>query len=291
MLSKSAFPFSPREILINALIVPRWPTLTRSIDGIVWTLEIEIFFYATCSLLMYHIRKFDRRIFLLPALVFPLALLFAFQGGVLIRIGMPVYALANWASTMLVYVCFMACGVAFYYHYHDHLSHIGLFKVQAFLLVVFVTCMRVGVLAIQGWTAPICFLVAYSVFTLGYLARERVTALPYWGCRPIYWLADISYPLYVVHAVLGYTILVHALQSGVPAWAALAIALTVILTLAAFVHLSVELPSQSYGKILAEKLRLARDLSAQRDSAAISRLNVATTSDTGPNSIMRPSQR
>ena len=290
-LAKNAFPFSPLEVLTNALIVPRWPTLTRSIDGIIWTLEIELFFYAVCVLLMDQIRRFDRRIFLLAALVVPLALFVGLQGGVLIRIGMPVYGLAVWVSTVSVYVCFMFCGVAFYYHYRDRLSLIGLFMAQAFLLAAFVTSMRVGVMAIQGWVAPICCLVAYGAFAVGYLARERISALPYWGRRPIYWMADISYPLYAVHGVLGYTIIVHAVEVGFPAWAAVLIALTAVLTLAVLIHWSVELPSQHYGKTLGVKMRPDRDSSTQYDPTAISRLNVETTSDTGPKLIIRPSRR
>jgi peptidoglycan/LPS O-acetylase OafA/YrhL len=268
-LAKKAFPFSWVEILTNAMIVPRWPTLTRSIDGIIWTLEIEIFFYASCVLFIDFIRRFDRRIFLLAALVVPLAYFVGMHGGILIHIAMPIYALANWFSTVPVYVCFMLCGVAFYYHYENHLSHIGLLVVQAFLLMAFVTSMRVGVLAIQGWSAPICYLVAYGVFTLGYLARERLAALPYWGRWPIHWLADISYPLYAVHGVLGYTILVHAVEAGLPSWAAVMTAIGAVLSIAALVHRSVEVPSQSYGKALVVKMGRVRDFNTQCGSAEI----------------------
>ena len=118
--------------------------------------KIEIFFYAGCALLMQYIRKLDRRIFLLPALIVPLTILFGSRGGGLIRFGMPIYALAYWVSTVPVYVCFMLCGVAFYYHYHGRLSYVGLFFLHAFLLAAFVTSMRVGALAMQDWTAPIC---------------------------------------------------------------------------------------------------------------------------------------
>ena len=45
-----AFPYRTWEVLSHYLIIPRWPTLTRPIDGILWTLEIEIFFYFFCYL-------------------------------------------------------------------------------------------------------------------------------------------------------------------------------------------------------------------------------------------------
>lgn len=290
-LAHNTFPFSPLEVLTNALIVPRWPTLTRSIDGITWTLEIEIFFYAGCALLMQYIRKLDRRIFLLPALIVPLTILFGSRGGGLIRFGMPIYALAYWVSTVPVYLCFMLCGVAFYYHYHGRLSYAGLFFLHAFLLAAFVTSMRIGALAMPDWTGPICYLVAYGVFTVGYLTRDRTSSLPISGRRPIFWLADISYPLYVIHGVLGYTLLVHALEIGMPGWAAVVATLAAVLTLAALLHRLIEMPSQSYGKILAAKMPPASYSGIQSDAAAISRLKVATTSETAPNSIIRPSRR
>ncbi len=51
-LSETPFPYSASEILNHYFIVPRWPTLTRPIDGIIWSLEIELFFYAYCLLVI-----------------------------------------------------------------------------------------------------------------------------------------------------------------------------------------------------------------------------------------------
>ncbi len=290
-LAGNPFPYSPLQILLNALIVPRGPTLTPSIDGIIWTLEVEIFFYAVCTILMEHIRRYDRRIFLHCACIVPIAYFDELGARFLLHIGLPFYAFAYWLSTVPVYVCFMFCGTAFYFHYQRRLGIVGVFTTQLFLLLIFVTSMRVGVLAGQGWTPPISYLVAYCIFALAYFMRRRISALPYWGRRPFQSLADISYPLYVVHAVLGYTILVHAVEIGLPAWAAIAIAGAAVLCLAVAVHYAIELPSQAYGKTLAAKLGRTQALNSQTTSAPISRLNVDMTSATGPNSIIRPSRR
>ena len=259
-LAGQAFPYSPLQVLLNALIIPRWPTLAPSIDGIIWTLEIELFFYATCIVLMNSIRAYDCRLFLLALAVVPLAYFARLGGGVLLRIGMPVYALVYWAATVPIYICFMFCGVAFYFHYKDRLNLTGLLATQAFLILCFVTSLQIGFLAGQDWSAPISYVAAYGVFALLYFSRDGISALPAWARRPFELLADISYPLYAVHGVFGYTVLVHVLAAGVPSSTAVGIAAVAVLSLAIAVHFLIELPSQSYGKALAAKI-------ASRDDA------------------------
>jgi peptidoglycan/LPS O-acetylase OafA/YrhL len=269
-LSNIAFPFSPIEVVTNALIFPRWPTLTRSIDGIGWTLEIEIFFYAFCALAAKLVRDIDCRLFLLTLPVVPLAYFVRLRTGTLIGLGMPIYALANWISSVPVYICFMLCGTAFYYHYRGRLSSILLAALQAFLLLAFVAGSRVGVLASQGWSALVCYVIAYGAFAFGYFARERFAALPGWWRRPIDWIANISYPLYAVHGVLGYTILVHAIESGLPSWAAVAVAIAAVICIATLLHRTIELPTQFYGKTLAKSKWPIQPLKGQGEPAAIS---------------------
>ena len=269
-LSNIAFPYSPIEVLTNALIFPRWPTLTQSIDGIIWTLEIEIFFYVVCALSANLIRDIDCRLFLFALPVVPLAYFVAARMGALIAIGMPVYAFAHWLSSVPVYVCFMLCGTACYYHYRERVSGLRLLALQTPLLLVFVVSSRVGVLAIQGWSAPICYLIAYMTFVLSYFARVRFVALPGWWRRPIYWIANISYPLYAVHGVLGYTILVHAIEAGLPSWAAVTVAVGAVTFVAILLHRMIELPSQLYGKTLATTKWPIQPLKSQGEPAAIS---------------------
>jgi peptidoglycan/LPS O-acetylase OafA/YrhL len=153
-----------------------------------------------------------------------------------------------------IYVCFMFCGVAFYFHYKDRLSLAGMFSTQLLLILCFITSLQIGLFAGQDWSAPISYVTAYGVFALLYFSRERISALPQWARRPFELLADISYPLYAVHGVFGYTILVHALAAGAPSWAAVIFAATAVLSLAIAVHFMIELPSQSYGKALAAKI-------------------------------------
>lgn len=248
------FPYSAGQILLNALIVTRWPTLAPSIDGIIWTLEVELFFYATCLVLMDQIRACDRRLFLPALAVVPLACLTPFASGLLLRAGMPIYAVAFWASTVPVYVCFMFCGTALYFNYKARLDLSGLGMTLLFLVVCFIASLQAGFLATPDWSAPIAYLAALAVFALCYFMRESFGALPTAVRLPFSVMADVSYPLYAVHGVFGYTILVRALAGGMSSWLAVGIAAAAVFAVAIVVHFLIELPSQAYGKVLAAKI-------------------------------------
>lgn len=248
------FPYSIGQILLNALIVTRWPTLTPSIDGIIWTLEVELFFYATCLVLMDRIRACDRRLFLPALAVVPLAYLTPLASGLLLRAGMPIYAVAFWASTVPAYVCFMFCGTAFYFHYKARLSLFGLGMALLFLVVCFIASLQSGFLATPDWSAPIAYVAALAAFALCYRTRESFGALPAGARLPFTVLADVSYPLYAVHGVFGYTILVRALAAGMSPWLAVSIAAAAVFAIATAVHFLIELPSQAYGKVLGAKI-------------------------------------
>jgi peptidoglycan/LPS O-acetylase OafA/YrhL len=84
--------------------------------------------------------------------------------------------------------------------------------------------------------------------------RESFNVLPDWLRLPFVVLAGVSYPLYAVHGVFGYTILVRALAAGMSSWAAIGIAAAAVFMEATGVHFLIELPSQAYGKMLAAKI-------------------------------------
>lgn len=250
-LYDKTFPFSPAEMLTNALIIPRWPTWTRSIDGIIWTLEVELVFYTICAATMPLIRAFDTRLFLLALPAVPVAIVVGFSSDLLLSRGVSIYALAHWASSMLIYVSYMLCGTAFFYHHERRLGRIQLIMLHSLLLVALMVSMRAGILAPQGWSAPLAYLIAFGVFALAYFLRGRIMVVPTCWRDPLSRLADVSYPLYAVHGVLGYTILSHAIASGLSSLVAITITLGSVLTIAILVHGAVEKPTRDYGRRLA----------------------------------------
>src|SRR4029079_12431822 len=74
-----------------------------------------------------------------------------------------------------------------------------------------------GPLAVDFDAGVVSYAVALGVFASCYTWRSRIVAR-----GPLSWLADASYPLYVVHAIPGYAVMRLALEAGLPPWLPLA---------------------------------------------------------------------
>ncbi len=248
-----AFPYRTWEVLSHYLIVPRWPTLTRPMDGILWTLEIELFFYFLCLLFSRKLRQFDLSIFFLSLLSVPIAVIASLAVPILFKWGLPVFAIVHWGSSMMQFLCFLLVGTAYHYFFQGCIDRSKLVMLHAVLLSAFFLSWRQGLMSEQGWSGPISYLVAYVAFAIAFMCREGVSWLPQRLRYLFFGLADVSYPLYVVHGVLGYSILAHAIEAGVgPGWALL-LALAVAFALATILHVLVERPSQELGRSLVRR--------------------------------------
>ena len=121
--------------------------------------------------------------------------------------------------------------------------------VQSMLLLTFVTCWRLGMIAHDGWAGPISYLIAYFVFSAAYYGRRLFVMSP-----PILRSLSSGYPLYAVYGILGYTLLARMIAAGVTPAVALLGSVALVLALASIVHVAVEIPSRNMGKPLARRL-------------------------------------
>jgi peptidoglycan/LPS O-acetylase OafA/YrhL len=159
-------------------------------------------------------------------------------------------SLSHWASAMLTYICFLLCGTAYYYNYRGLLSLTETFAIQGFLFLCFAIGLRIGLLAVS-WSMVACHFLAYVAFATAYFSREWVAALPTWITFSLGLLADISYPLYTVHGVLGYTLIGHLLAGGASSGVAIGLAVCCVLLGAFAIHRLVEMPTRSLGRLAA----------------------------------------
>lgn len=201
------------------------------IDNIVWSLEIELHFYLVCALSAPLLRAGALLVFAVPAALLVLAAtatgLIAFDSQ---------------------YLLFMFIGVAFNLWHRKAISAITLFGVAASILFA---CVKVFSITMAPQIVH-SYVTAFVVFS-------TCAAVSRWWprLRVLSFFADISYPLYVTHPVMGYGLMAILLAHGVPVAVALACAFAAAISVAWLLHVLVEMPTHRIGQRLAQAFRRA----------------------------------
>lgn len=248
-----AFPYSAREVLVHA--VPGLRDLLGSppIDYVVWTLEVEVKFYLVCALLAPWLRRGSMLVFVAPAVMACLVIMAPPWLPPWHESHVRLYQFANAVTLSLPLIVYMFIGVALNYVQRGVQPSILMMAVSAFLFAALMT----------DWTFGISS-VAHLGWSYGAAAIVFVTAMSFqeaWpNGRATRFFADVSYPLYVCHPVLGYLTLRLLAGAAVPAPLAVLLAAAVALLTAYFLHKVVETPTHRIGQ------RLARRISAHRQS-------------------------
>ncbi|TPN44471.1 acyltransferase [Mesorhizobium sp. B1-1-4] len=231
------WPFSISEVAIHYLPGLREFFGMPSIDGIVWTLEIEIKFYLVCALAVALFRRGSIWVFAVPAALGACEF----------------YMIHNsFGPAFLVpvpFLIFMFIGVVFHYLHVGALTAERSLFLSASLFFGFSILLGQAMpgLASMAWTYGFAVLVfAFAASFPQLFQRTRIGDF----------FADISYPLYVIHGVAGYVGLRVLLDLGAKAWLSLIIVTAGATALAWVLHVLVEVPSHSLGKRLAARLRL-----------------------------------
>jgi peptidoglycan/LPS O-acetylase OafA/YrhL len=248
----NAWPYSPLEVLVHYVPGIRDVLWSRHIDFIVWTLEIEMKFYFVCAALAVWFRRYSLKVFLLPVVLFVLSLyLDRLVPGWLTthpfayRLGMTVILSSQ-------YLIFMFIGVAIHYLYRGKIDRVRAGVFVAALFALFCTHWWVGPYS-AGFGVARSYAAALLTFGVA-CACPRI----FNGNRVFDFLADISYPLYVIHGVAGYVALRILLDKGVGPWPSLFVVTVGCLVASSLLHVLVERPSQALGKRLAAGLGSAR---------------------------------
>ncbi len=247
-------PFRWSSAVLQALFVGdlAWrPT----IDGVVWTLQIEVRFYLLVLLLAPAIRRGA----LAPILAAAAGcLLFgSVVNGLLPQgFGGRHLYLAMLAMTLTAQMLpYLLIGTVL------HLLHRGTVGVRdatvaiALLFVAMALQWPAGLVAATLRTGLVCYALSVVVFVACWRGNRRMHAAP----RVLVWLADISYPLYAAHAMLGFVVLRLLLEGGVPAYAALPLVTLLVLAAAQALHRLVEEPTHRMGRAWGRRISAARE--------------------------------
>lgn len=226
------YRFSLFEIFAHFGIITREPLGVARIDGISWTLEIEIYFYLILCLFAPFVLNFNFKKYLFALTVVAVLAVIAFKyksyligvqvaSGLMLLLGMSYYSLINKKITML-----------------------QLWTVQAVVFVtIIVLWLGVAERAEYTYLWMSGYLVAIAVFHVCFLLRKKFTEN-----RFLEHFADISYPLYVVHALLGYAVMYVVVEIGGAAITAIAVASLASYAAAVIIHLIIEKPFLRWSK-------------------------------------------
>ncbi len=200
-----------------------------SIDQVNWTLVVELHFYVLAAL---------TRPWILNCRLWPMLAAVAGALGLLAaqRIGLaPQPSFSELVAMLLPY---MLIGTAFHYHYVGALRFPLLWAVVAGLSAVSFSLSEISpTTAVGNPVLAASYGYALLLFSIAYAARNRI---PDW--RALRLLARISYPLYSVHLLVGFTLMTWLIAgpAGLPyGWASIA-TLAVLLLVAWVLHQGVE---------------------------------------------------
>ncbi len=194
--------YSQKDLIAHAVPGLREIFNTPNIDGVVWTLEIELKFYSIWLV-------FGRRVATAPLVIATVAVLLALQLS-LSRTFQSSYWLGL-VSYSIPYLIYFFIGTWAHIHYKKRLSTLALLSG---ILIIFGATITARLLGPEAQSARV--LINYAIGLLIFFSFYRYPQPLNKMARWLEPLAQVSYPLYAVHSVLGYVILRLLLDAGLP---------------------------------------------------------------------------
>lgn len=242
------WPFSMREVLLHYIPGIRDLLWSKDIDGIIWTLEIEMKFYILCAIFATWFRIRSLNVLLLPVGLFVVTMY--------VNTYMPHWGVTNASAYKLAftlikssqYIIFMFIGVVFNFMYTKKINQDFGYLLIASLFCLFCIHWYYGPTS-QAFYAAWSYGLAILTFMFAYAFSDLFKANRFFD-----FFADISYPLYVVHGVAGYVALRILLENGFKAWVSLLIVTSGCILVSWLLHKFIEVPSQKLSKVVGEKI-------------------------------------
>jgi peptidoglycan/LPS O-acetylase OafA/YrhL len=250
-MAGGTFPRSATEIVLNLLPGLHLLAWTPSLDGILWTLDIEACFYLLAALAAPALLARSAWVLALPAgagLVG--AALTLFPGWVAAGPSSPFFQTFTGLAIVAPMLIFMSIGTVLHLAEHDPRWRRAAFIVIPPMLLAFAALMQWWPRGSMGGEIP-SYLAMAALFIAAFMLRHRIPAWR-WPTR----LAAISYPLYVVHGVSGYAIMILLARQGWPPLGLFAAAIAYSLLAAIALHHLVEEPTRRLSSRLGRHPRI-----------------------------------
>lgn len=214
-----------------------------------WTLEIEIKFYIISSLLFFVMyRKMKIKSFILVILL--IALLAIFMGIYFNDINTRGYQVAYILQMDILFIIFMGIGVIFNFHHRKGISTKVLIFSILILFTLFSVVWKNSFLEISFFEGSINYGISLIVFSIFYFYRYKINKNKVFD-----FFGNISYPLYVIHPLVGYTsmrIFLDYYPKNI--YIAIILALTLSIVLSYMIHIIIEEKTNRLGKKIVRKI-------------------------------------
>ena len=196
----------------------------KNVDGVYWTLEVELLFYAM-ALLAFQFRLISKIHIFIAAMLLTRTLYFLSASILHIDLPWIIYRLM-----ILKYIPWFAAGIMIY-------RLTSLYGTPRRDLAVILAC--AVVLALVDGIAICALMLAISLTLYGATCGK----IKFLRNRLLIGLGTISYTLYLIHENIGWAIILKLERAGISSDAAIASALAVSLGLATFLTVLIERPA------------------------------------------------
>lgn len=245
-----AYPYTIADFLKQGSLLGDWFWLP-SIDGIVWTLQVEFKFYVLICV-VHALQKLNsaRALLATAAGMCLFNILTSNRYDLLLQTSAIRYRIVYILASSFTYLIYMFMGVCFYNFYKKYWDMKKTVVSVVSLYVMYITALTNGVYTGINNIYLTSYTLALLLFTGCYMMQDHIRSN-----RVFQLLGDISYPLYVVHGVNGYIFMSLLDMAGVDPYVSVAVTAALSVLLAYVLHHLVELPTNRFGKRLAAKTR------------------------------------
>ncbi|WP_178098836.1 acyltransferase [Pseudomonas sp. H3(2019)] len=250
----TVMPFSLKTVLSNALLI-RDLKGAAYVDTAIWTLEVEVHFYLICFAISFFAGQKKAIVITALALIFlGVSILTAGTDPLLIAYNLQLKLIAMNGCFMVL----MFIGMSLYNF------HVGNWSVRKTAAVV-VALLLINHYTLRNYYSAdfavmyVNHLYAVLIFLVFFLLGDR---LPY--SKVMDKIANISYPLYLLHGALGYVVFYAMYKSTSVVWLSVIVTCLLVYSLTLLVHFTIELPSTPMGKKAAAFVDRARARRFQR---------------------------
>lgn len=238
-----SLPYDAKAVAGNGLLLSPY-LRSRWIEPVLWTLAIEELFYLVAALVAWRGRLADGRV--IAAVAAGLTVL-ALAAGPQQRPAQILF----WLGFNCTFILFILVGLVFHQLFHGRWGAGRSAAGGTGLVACYALALWRGPVSPQADVYLVSSAVALAVFGGLYAGRRR---LPYW--RPLDALSNVSYPLYLVHAVSGYVVIRVVFVETGNYYLSAVTAVAGALAVASAVHLLVERPSITAGRRVTRRPRI-----------------------------------